>query len=185
MNAPNPATRIFGNIAGHDTQSQDESIETGNENVEERKSETGGPRTLPSSYCTQCGSVVVPGTTFCDKCGLRTDDRSRAASAMRIADEIACPFCKEQIRIDAIKCKHCGEFLNSQLRQTRVAECQSQPSRGVAAVLSLIIPGAGQMYRGDIASGLLWLIGTVIGYCVFIIPGLILHFCCVVKAGTD
>lgn len=23
-----------------------------------------------------------------------------------------CPFCREDIRIEAIKCKHCGEFLN-------------------------------------------------------------------------
>jgi uncharacterized membrane protein YvbJ len=29
-----------------------------------------------------------------------------------------CPFCAEQIQDDAIKCKHCGEFLNASHRST-------------------------------------------------------------------
>jgi TM2 domain-containing membrane protein YozV len=37
-----------------------------------------------------------------------------------------------------------------------------RPTRhpGVAAVLSLVIPGAGQMYRGDIGAGFIWLVVT-------------------------
>jgi TM2 domain-containing membrane protein YozV len=49
-------------------------------------------------------------------------------------------------------------------------------------VLSLVIPGAGQMYRGDIGIGFLWLICVFIGYVIFIIPGLVLHIICVVMA---
>jgi TM2 domain-containing membrane protein YozV len=56
---------------------------------------------------------------------------------------------------------------------------------GVAAVLSLVIPGAGQMYKGQVGAGFGWLIGTVAGYCVFVIPGLILHITCIVKAYSD
>ena len=29
-------------------------------------------------------------------------------------DTKLCPYCKEEIKIDALKCKHCGEFLNKQ-----------------------------------------------------------------------
>ncbi len=32
-----------------------------------------------------------------------------------------CPFCAEEIQDDAIKCKHCGEFLDNS-RRPRIAE---------------------------------------------------------------
>lgn len=55
-------------------------------------------------------------------------------------------------------------------------------SPGVAAVLSLVIPGAGQMYKGNVARGLVWLIAVVVGYLFLIRPGLVLHFLCIVLA---
>ena len=54
-------------------------------------------------------------------------------------------------------------------------------NRGIAAILSLFIPGAGHMYRGKVGIGLLWLIVTAIGYAL-IIPGLLLHMVCLVLA---
>ena len=56
---------------------------------------------------------------------------------------------------------------------------------GVAAVLSLVIPGAGQMYKGQVGAGFGWLIVVVLGYMLFIVPGLILHISCIVKAYSD
>jgi TM2 domain-containing membrane protein YozV len=86
----------------------------------------------------------------------------------------------------AKKCKHCGESLDPVLRATTAASAithsivhhqvvgpKSNP--GIAAILSLVIPGAGQMYKGNVASGILWLIRVGIGYCLLILPGLILH----------
>lgn len=57
-------------------------------------------------------------------------------------------------------------------------------SPGVAAVLSLVIPGAGQMYKGQIFNGLLWLVFVVIGYLLFIVPGLVLHLLCILGAAS-
>ena len=71
------------------------------------------------------------------------------------------------------------------MRQSRIAERKSKPSGGVAAVLSLLIPGAGQMYRGRVGIGLAWLFFTVIGYCCFIIPGLVLHLFCILMAASE
>jgi len=61
---------------------------------------------------------------------------------------------------------------------------QSRPSNGVAAVLSLFIPGAGQMYKGKVGQGIVWLICTIIGYIVFVIPGLVLHLICIFHAAS-
>jgi TM2 domain-containing membrane protein YozV len=53
---------------------------------------------------------------------------------------------------------------------------------GIAAVLSLFIPGAGQMYKGKIGEGVGWLIFTVIGYAFLICPGFIIHLACIFSA---
>jgi TM2 domain-containing membrane protein YozV len=82
--------------------------------------------------------------------------------------KVRCPYCSELIAFAAKKCKHCGEFFDPALRQSRMPQAWNP---GVAAVLSLVIPRAGQMYKGQIGPGIWWLIGTVFGYCVFIIPG--------------
>ena len=54
----------------------------------------------------------------------------------------------------------------------------------MAAVLSLIIPGAGQMYKGNVGTGLMWLFGTAVGYVAFIVLGVILHLVCIVNAAS-
>jgi TM2 domain-containing membrane protein YozV len=56
-------------------------------------------------------------------------------------------------------------------------------SRGVAMLLSLIIPGLGQLYKGQVISAVFWFFAVAIGYVAFIIPGAFLHFCCVLGAG--
>lgn len=49
----------------------------------------------------------------------------------------------------------------------------------IAAFLSFIIPGAGQMYNGRKLVGFVWLVIIAIGYIPFMIPGFFLHFICV------
>lgn len=60
----------------------------------------------------------------------------------------------------------------------------SQWSPGVAALLSLVIPGAGQMYKGQIFNGLFWLAVVVIGYFAMVVPGIVLHLMCIVGAAS-
>jgi TM2 domain-containing membrane protein YozV len=48
-------------------------------------------------------------------------------------------------------------------------------------VLSLVVPGAGQMYTGNILSGLLWFFLVAAGY-TLILPGLFLHLICIATA---
>lgn len=52
----------------------------------------------------------------------------------------------------------------------------------VLASKQKIEPGLGQLCNGKILSALAWFIFVVIGYACFVIPGIILHICCIVNA---
>ncbi|HVC97253.1 MAG TPA: hypothetical protein VND64_26470 [Pirellulales bacterium] len=53
-----------------------------------------------------------------------------------------------------------------------------------AALLSFIIPGLGQCYKGQILNGIVWFFVVIIGYVALIVPGLVLHLCCIIGAAT-
>jgi hypothetical protein len=55
-------------------------------------------------------------------------------------------------------------------------------SPGLAAVLSFFLPGLGQLYKGQIVNAICWFLFVGLGYMALIVPGLILHFCCVLGA---
>ena len=101
-----------------------------------------------------------------------------------------CPYCAEAIHRDAIKCKHCGESVYANTHATynqpnqTVVMAYRKWNPGVAALLSFFIPGVGQMYKGDVGTGIAWLIFTYLGYFLFIIPGLVLHLICIITAAT-
>jgi len=57
-------------------------------------------------------------------------------------------------------------------------------SPGLAAVLSLIMPGAGQLYTGRFVAALLWFFVVTAGYAL-ILPGLLLHVLCIVSAASS
>jgi len=55
-------------------------------------------------------------------------------------------------------------------------------SPGLAAVLSFFVPGLGQLYKGQILGGIVWFFLVGMGYVALILPGLVLHFFCVLGA---
>ena len=57
-----------------------------------------------------------------------------------------------------------------------------EPNPGVAAVLSVLIPGLGQAYSGRLLAGGLWLAATLFGYSAVLVPGFLIHAVCVWSA---
>jgi TM2 domain-containing membrane protein YozV len=59
---------------------------------------------------------------------------------------------------------------------------RSPPSPGIAAVLSVVLPGLGQVYAGELIPGLIWFLAVGFSYWAVIIPGFIVHGLCIYSA---
>jgi TM2 domain-containing membrane protein YozV len=59
---------------------------------------------------------------------------------------------------------------------------QHHPNALVAAVLSAIVPGAGQLYAGRPLSAVAWFTLVTMGYLLLIVPGIVLHILCIASA---
>lgn len=59
---------------------------------------------------------------------------------------------------------------------------ERKTSTNVAGILSLFVPGLGQLYKGKVGEGILWFLFTVIGYGACIVPGIVVHVFCILNA---
>jgi TM2 domain-containing membrane protein YozV len=55
---------------------------------------------------------------------------------------------------------------------------------GIAAVLSFLIPGLGQLYKGHVVSGLVLFVVTLLCYGLFLLLGIVPHIIAIIDAGT-
>ncbi len=56
--------------------------------------------------------------------------------------------------------------------------------RPVAGLLSFLLPGLGQCYKGHVLGGLVWFCCVSTGYATLVFPGLVLHLLCVAAAAS-
>ena len=55
-------------------------------------------------------------------------------------------------------------------------------SPGLAAFISFLLPGCRADVWGKIMKGIIWLIAGVLGYWLWVVPGVIIHICCILNA---
>lgn len=99
------------------------------------------------------------------------DERSDRRRGRRRAPRLhKCFYCEGLVPVTAIKCRHCGEILDERYRPSKI-----QTFYPLAAFLSWIFPGLGQMSKGQFGRGLLWIVAELIGYLCCIVPGVVIH----------
>ena len=111
-------------------------------------------------YCPECGKPLANETAnFCDNCG------AKLAAAATITVEP-----QPQPGAGAAGSASSAPAGSEPVTLVQPVE---EKSSFVAALCSLILPGLGQVYDGKLERGFLIFIGTVIGFFIFIIPGLL------------
>ncbi len=93
-----------------------------------------------------------------------------------------CPFCDEVIQIRALKCKHCGEIVDDELRRKRSHVRRRQTFFPLAAFLSWVFPGLGQLCKGQVLRGFVWWFAVGLGLCCFFAPGVVIWVLCIFDA---
>ena len=80
-----------------------------------------------------------------------------------------CPFCKEEIKDDAIKCKHCGSMLTN-ASQASGTVGRSGKSKVAAGLFAILLGGIGihKFYLGRIGWGIVYLL-----FCWTFIPAIV------------
>ena len=96
-----------------------------------------------TKYCANCGDQIDQQAEICPECGVRQPGATKTKY---------CANCGDQIDQQAEICPECG------VRQPGATNYQQpvfqQKNPGVAAVLSALWVGFGQIYNGEIAKGI-------------------------------
>jgi len=120
-------------MSDDDTERPEETAETADESAGETEEPTGNESETPDARAD-------------------ASDESRETPG---ENEVYCRECGEIIRENAEICPECG------VRQ-KSPSSDFDNSAGVAAVASLLIPGAGQIYLGHIGRGLAFIFGSFV-----------------------
>lgn len=119
-----------------------------------------GSNTLDEDESSDEEESTVEGESAVDGTPSRATD-----SNAKSADEQYCSSCGEAIKKEAEICPHCGVRASG-------GSGSGEKEPGIAAVISLIIPGGGQLYNEQITRGAL-ILG---GYIAFWMVTLVLMF---------
>jgi len=124
--------------------------------------------------CPGCNKFIDAGSKLCPSCGrsmiTAVSPEKSAGKGNNPPGQTPCPYCSEPIQKTAVKCKHCGEFVDGRSR----VRAKGRKDKTVAGLLALFLGGIGihKFYLDQPKTGLLYLL-----FCWFLfIPAIISFF---------
>jgi TM2 domain-containing membrane protein YozV/RNA polymerase subunit RPABC4/transcription elongation factor Spt4 len=135
-------------------------------------------------YCTSCGAEVQPAAKFCPNCG-KPMDTSPPPTPQSQAQNPSLPP-QDRFYAGGTKyCQHCGAVIAAAaeicpscgvrvMEQPRAVVPLKNP--GIAAVLSFLFTGLGQIYNGQIGKGIAFIVaGFVCLVLIIVLIGILLY----------
>jgi TM2 domain-containing membrane protein YozV/RNA polymerase subunit RPABC4/transcription elongation factor Spt4 len=137
-------------------------------------------------FCPNCGKEVQAGASFCPSCGKAISAQAPPVggvppTAVPTYPIKYCNTCGAQIALQAEFCPKCGSRISPQQAIVQLqppSQFPTQPvqrkNEGIAAVLSFLFTGLGQIYNGQIAKGILFVVvGIVFAGLIFVLIGIL------------
>lgn len=125
-------------------------------------------------YCSNCGTEVQDMVKFCPNCGKPVSSSTPPTQPQDQpygGETKHCQHCGAVIAAVAEICPNCGVRV---MEQPRVTGPLKNP--GIAAVLSFLFTGLGQIYNGQMRKGLAFIvIGFVCLFLVVLLIGFLLY----------
>lgn len=152
-------------------------------------------RLLDLAYTTEA-KITAPVLAYFAPCSIEDADKvlenlaARGRIAMEIEDDgtviYEVPDRKKLLpRAEPVAAPPVNRSLTlAQLKMPLAIRDGRAASPGLAAALSLLLPGAGQAYTGRWLAGVLWFLFVSAGYSL-ILPGLFLHMICIASAAAS
>jgi TM2 domain-containing membrane protein YozV len=109
-------------------------------------------------FCPNCGRQIPDGSKFCPYCGASLEGESGVSQIQGVLSE-------EERKKKAYE----EELIRAKARQAAKVGTKSP---GLAAVLSFLFPGIGQIYNGQIGKGILFLILNSISWALVFVFGI-------------
>lgn len=146
-------------------------------------------RLLELAYTTDV-PITSPGLAYFAPCSL--DDAERVLDRLVARDRIQMEVGDDGSITYVIPNRYKLKPRSEPVPPTQLVPHRAEPFalRGgrsasplLAAGLSLVVPGAGQLYTGKVMSAILWFLLVTLGYTV-VLPGIFLHLFCIAAAAS-
>lgn len=136
-------------------------------------------------FCPNCGKEVQAGTSFCPFCGKSILAQGAPIGGVQPPPAVPtypiryCNTCGAQIALQAEFCPKCGSRVSTQqmiVQPQALTQPVQRKNEGLAAVLSFLFTGLGQVYNGQIAKGIVFVVvGIVFAVLIVFLIGIILY----------